>query len=122
MIEFTCKSCGQKLRVEEKHAGKRIKCPKCAGVGAVPENSGKIRFHCESCGQSIKVPTAYAGKKGKCPICETPIVVPSLEREPAGSAPPDPPIPSDADEDSYEDESDLEPPTSGLWVKYTPIT
>ncbi len=114
MIEFTCENCGQKLRVEDKHAGKRIKCPKCGGVGAVPDNSDKIKFHCESCGQSIRVPAAYAGKKGKCPKCKTAIVVPSLEKEPPGSAPPDPPIPSYADEDSYEDEPDLPEEDEGV--------
>ena len=107
MIEFPCRNCGQKLKVEEKHAGKRIKCPKCGSVGAVPDNSDKIKFHCESCGQSISVPQIHAGKKGKCPKCKTPIVVPPLNREPAGAAAPGPPIPSGADEDLYEDESDL---------------
>ena len=107
MIEFPCKSCGQKLNVKEEHSGKRIKCPKCGNVGVVPDNSDKIKFHCESCGQSISVPQIHAGKKGKCPKCKTPIVVPSLEREPVGSAPPAPPIPSGADEDLYEDEPDL---------------
>jgi DNA-directed RNA polymerase subunit RPC12/RpoP len=113
MIDFPCKSCGQKLKVEEKHSGKRIKCPKCGSAGVVPDNSDKIKFHCDSCGQSISVPQIHAGKKGKCPKCGTPIVVPSPEGETATSAASGPSIPSDtdeesyADEDSYQDESDL---------------
>jgi DNA-directed RNA polymerase subunit RPC12/RpoP len=107
MIEFACKSCGQKLKVGEEHSGRRVKCPKCGGAGVVPDDSGKIKFHCESCGQSISVPQIHAGKKGKCPKCKTPIAVPALEREPVGSAPPAPPVPSVAGEDLYEDEPDL---------------
>ncbi len=33
MIEFSCGKCGQKLKVEEEHSGKQVKCPKCGGVG-----------------------------------------------------------------------------------------
>jgi len=114
MKEFCCKSCGQKLKVEDKHSGKRIKCPKCGSVSVVPDNSDKIKFQCESCGQSISVPQIYAGKIGKCPKCKNPIVVPSLKRESVGSEAPDPSIPSDADEDLYEHESDLPEESEGL--------
>ncbi|UCE50715.1 MAG: hypothetical protein JSW47_11225 [Phycisphaerales bacterium] len=107
MIKFSCKSCGQKLTVDEKHSGKRIKCPKCGSAGVVPDSSDKIKFHCDSCGQSISVPQIHAGKKGKCPKCKTPIVVPSPKSAPARSAAPTPSTPSGADEDTYEDQSDL---------------
>ena len=72
MIKFSCKNCGQKLNVEDKHSGKRIKCPKCSDVCVVPDSSDKIKFHCENCGQSITVPQIHAGKKGKCPKCKSP--------------------------------------------------
>jgi predicted RNA-binding Zn-ribbon protein involved in translation (DUF1610 family) len=108
MIKFPCKSCGQKLSVDEKHAGKRVKCPKCGSVGVVPDSSDKIKFHCDSCGQCISVPQVYAGKKGKCPKCKTPIVVPSDDRERADSAASGPSIPSGTDEYSYEDEEPYE--------------
>ncbi len=108
MIRFPCKSCGQKLSVDEKHAGKRVKCPKCGSVGVVPDSSDKIKFHCDSCGQSISVPRIYAGKKGKCPKCKTPIVVTSDDREQADSAASGPSIPSGIDEYSYEDEESYE--------------
>ncbi len=114
MITFSCKNCGQKLKVEDKLSGKRIKCPKCGSVGVVPDNSDKITFQCESCGQSISVPQIYAGKKGKCPKCKNPIVVPSFKREPAGSAVSDPSIPSETDEDLYEHESDLPEESEGM--------
>lgn len=36
-IDCHCSSCGANLRVAGKHAGRKVKCPKCAGVIAVPE-------------------------------------------------------------------------------------
>lgn len=86
MIKFSCNNCGQKLNVEDKHSGKRVKCPKCGSVGVVPDNSDKIKFQCNNCGQSISVPKIHAGKKGKCPKCKNPVVVPSVKREPAEGA------------------------------------
>jgi len=77
MVEFHCKTCGQKLNVQDQYSGKRVKCPKCGSLGIVPDRSEKIRFHCKSCGQSISVPQIHAGKKGKCPKCKNIIVVPT---------------------------------------------
>jgi len=114
MIEFPCRSCGQKLNVKEEQSGKRIKCPKCGSVGVAPDSSDKIKFHCESCGQSISVLRIHAGKKGKCPKCKASIVVPSPTIEPAGSAASGPSIPSGADEDQYEHKSDLTEEGKGM--------
>jgi WD40 repeat protein len=36
MIKFSCKSCGQKLNVDDKHSGKRVKCPVCQNIILVP--------------------------------------------------------------------------------------
>ena len=36
MISFTCSSCGKKLSTKDESAGKRVKCPGCAVVVAVP--------------------------------------------------------------------------------------
>jgi DNA-directed RNA polymerase subunit RPC12/RpoP len=80
MIKFSCKKCGQKLNVEDKHSGKRVKCPKCGSVRVVPDNSDKIKFDCKNCGHKISVPQIHAGKKGKCPKCKSPIVIPSLKK------------------------------------------
>jgi DNA-directed RNA polymerase subunit RPC12/RpoP len=86
MIKSSCKKCGQKLNVEDKHSGKRVKCPKCGDECVIPDNPGRIKFHCKNCGQSISVPQIHVGKKGKCPKCKNPIVVPSLKREPSDGA------------------------------------
>ena len=114
MIEFPCKSCGQKLSVKEEQSGRRIRCPKCGSVGVAPDSSDKIKFHCESCGQSISVLQIHAGKKGKCPKCKASIVVPSATIGPAGSAASGPSIPSGADQDQYEHKSDLPEEGEGM--------
>jgi TM2 domain-containing membrane protein YozV len=36
-IEVTCASCNRRLRVPDKTAGKKVKCPKCQGVIQVPD-------------------------------------------------------------------------------------
>lgn len=36
-IEFLCQSCSKTLRVAEKYAGKKAKCPKCTTVNIVPD-------------------------------------------------------------------------------------
>jgi biopolymer transport protein ExbD len=35
-IQFHCSKCGQTLRVEERHAGKSVRCPKCGAITPAP--------------------------------------------------------------------------------------
>ena len=86
MIEFSCKNCGQKLNVEEKHASKKIKCPKCGELSVVPPKADKITFQCANCGQSVRVLQIHAGKKGRCPKCNQLVVIPSGISEPKRDA------------------------------------
>jgi hypothetical protein len=37
MIRFCCEHCGHKIRVKDKHAGNRGKCPKCKTILTVPK-------------------------------------------------------------------------------------
>ena len=37
MIKFTCLNCNQSIRVDDRHAGKKGKCPKCGTAVVVPE-------------------------------------------------------------------------------------
>ncbi len=83
MISFACSSCGRVISVDQKHSGKKGKCPKCGGVVVVPERSTIIKFNCEGCGHKIKVPGKYGGKKGKCPKCHEPVIIPLLEKDQA---------------------------------------
>ncbi len=85
MIRFQCEHCAHKISVQNKHAGKRVKCQKCGSVGTVPVKSTIIDFHCESCGQKISVPQVHAGKKCKCPKCKSIVVVPTRPETPAKS-------------------------------------
>ncbi len=36
VISVTCGQCGAKFRANPQHAGKRAKCPKCAGMLEIP--------------------------------------------------------------------------------------
>jgi len=90
VIKFACSKCGRKISVDDKHAGKKGKCPACGEPVVVPEASNRIKFHCAHCGQSIKVPKSYAGKKGKCPKCKESIDVPTRQTPPAAALSPEP--------------------------------
>jgi len=35
-LQFTCHQCGKKLGVDETLAGKRVRCPSCRAILAVP--------------------------------------------------------------------------------------
>lgn len=37
MIEFTCSRCDKQLKVQDKAAGKRGKCPECGAIAHVPD-------------------------------------------------------------------------------------
>ncbi len=86
MIRFTCSNCSRLISVDEKHSGKKGKCPKCGGVVVVPERSTIIEFACGSCGHKIRIPERHGGKKGACPKCKNPVVIPSLKKAPAEDA------------------------------------
>ncbi|MBN2560313.1 MAG: hypothetical protein JXQ75_05225 [Phycisphaerae bacterium] len=87
MIELTCAECGKHIRVDDKYAGKRGKCPGCGAAVVVPAKAAAIAFSCSHCGHTLKVPSSYAGKKGKCPKCQHAVVVPSAQEKPAAEAP-----------------------------------
>ena len=38
-IEITCTGCNKRLRVPDRTAGKRVKCPKCQSIIAVPDSN-----------------------------------------------------------------------------------
>lgn len=73
-IEITCTGCERRLRVPDKVAGKRIKCPKCETVLHVPEASGEEA----SAGAEDVVEQEPAAKKPE-PIAEKPEPKPAPE-------------------------------------------
>jgi predicted RNA-binding Zn-ribbon protein involved in translation (DUF1610 family) len=76
MIKFTCSKCSRHITVDEKHAGKKGKCPDCGQVVVVPGESKTFAFSCPSCKYKIKVAESYAGRKAKCPKCKESVEVP----------------------------------------------
>ena len=87
MIKFACSECGKPIRVDDRYAGKRGKCPGCGAAVVVPAKAAPIAFSCSHCGHTLKVPPSYAGKKGKCPKCQQAIVVPTAKEKPTAEAP-----------------------------------
>ncbi|KPK37625.1 MAG: hypothetical protein AMJ65_14155, partial [Phycisphaerae bacterium SG8_4] len=76
MLMFSCNSCGQKIKVEDRLAGNTVTCPQCGKATPVPGCPDKIRFGCESCGQRIAAARDKADKKGRCPKCGSQVVIP----------------------------------------------
>lgn len=70
MIEFRCGTCGLNLKVENRHAGKASKCPRCVAKVIVPNLSPNldeiIPFD-----QVYAVPPRRASGRLECPFCHT---------------------------------------------------
>lgn len=60
-IAVTCDNCGKSLKVPDKMAGKKAKCPKCEAAIPVPGGDGKS-------GASARTSAAKA-----CPECDRPM-------------------------------------------------
>lgn len=76
MIKFSCSKCGQSIRVDDSHAGRSGRCPRCGTEVLVPAESSIITFRCSSCGTKIKVSSRHAGRRGRCPECQEAVVIP----------------------------------------------
>jgi phage FluMu protein Com/flagellar basal body-associated protein FliL len=100
---MSCGSCGKQLRAKDESAGKKIKCPGCGNVLAVPQSEEmteemgmdetaappappeKISVSC-TCGKKLQVKGELAGKAVKCPGCQKVVKVPATSSG-ASSAP-----------------------------------
>ncbi len=105
MVIFECGSCGLKKVVDDKYAGKKVRCPKCntsvivstqkISQGEQPKNL--IKIYCPLCNKKTAVPSEYAGKRVRCPNCKNPLTVDAVQ--PAASQPQVPqPIPQSVDD------------------------
>jgi hypothetical protein len=96
---FHCQ-CGQQLRAPEEFAGRRIKCPHCHQVLAVPapkvHGNGEesdappavprpaagapemVRFSCD-CGTFMQAKREYGGRRTRCPGCGAVLRIPDHE-------------------------------------------
>jgi len=79
MIRFCCEHCGRKISVQDKHAGKRGKCPECGTLIVIPTKSTVFTFQCQNCERKISVPKTHAGKKVQCPNCKERFIVPAVD-------------------------------------------
>jgi DNA-directed RNA polymerase subunit RPC12/RpoP len=119
-IKFRCDSCGQSISVPQIHAGKKGKCPKCKNPVVVPsvrkepaEDAETFSIVCSMCEETIQVPVTSRGQTVKCPACGSSIET-TYRGGPAESAMPRSSVPSETDEDQYEDESDVSEESAGV--------
>ncbi len=90
MIRLSCSNCGQKIKTDDKYAGKRFRCPSCkqplqipqVKEGTGPAKPAIIKFRCPNCSQKIGVSPDYAGKVVRCGQCKHRLRVP----QPPGAA------------------------------------
>ncbi|MBW8041783.1 MAG: hypothetical protein FVQ85_17540 [Planctomycetes bacterium] len=90
MIRLNCSNCGQKIKADDRYAGKRVRCPKCKSPLQVPQTEGVassgetsiIKFRCPNCQQKIGLSPDYAGKVVACAKCKHRLRVPQGPSKP----------------------------------------
>ncbi len=82
-IKVTCESCSKQLKVRDEAAGKRVKCPECGGVIAIPEVEDVVDAEAEDDNPFTKGNLSSSGKavsdddsfdRKPCPACGERIV------------------------------------------------
>jgi biopolymer transport protein ExbD len=116
-VDFNCSHCGRELRADARHAGRRVRCPDCATLIAVPAPQTKIE-------ESIVDLEAVEPQKSARPQPPKPVVklkrvevppppappAPAPLVTPSAAAAPSPKIPSPNIEDHVDDRFTPEPP------------
>jgi hypothetical protein len=70
MIKFDC-SCGKKLRIEDKHKGKKVRCPACKSVHTTPDASSSYEEDYSVLSETIDdIAAKTAAQIQKCPYCQ----------------------------------------------------
>src|ERR1700677_2912639 len=100
-ISFHC-DCGKKLSAKESFAGRRLKCPGCGKVLAIPKpravatqlagggkgpktvlaSAGFVHFACD-CGRKMRARQDDIGLEIDCPRCGNEMTIPATDEEPA---------------------------------------
>jgi len=87
--------CGKQMRVVDEQAGKRVKCPGCGEILAVPKPEAEqaaetkteaaapavVTFECDQCHKPMQAKVEHAGKLAKCPGCEAKVRIPAKQDE-----------------------------------------
>src|SRR5262245_38949350 len=87
MLHFACSECGKQLQAQDTAAGKKVKCPGCGKLSAVPVPLK------EAVGGQPK-PATVAGRPSREPVAEQPTVPPNptqssgVSQEPVAPATP----------------------------------
>ena len=78
VIVFKCESCGHKIKIPDKYAGKKGKCPKCHEAVIIPTPEKEdivpedmVKVTCQMCGQVIEVPAHANEAFIECPSCSS---------------------------------------------------
>ena len=108
MLEFSCATCGTKLKAADAQVGKFVRCPRCkttmrvpagggtatpeaapprvmppslsSGVGGGGSGGRRYGFNCQYCSSRLEATAAMAGQEGNCPTCGNTIIIPILDR------------------------------------------
>ena len=86
VIAFTC-SCGKRLQAKPELAGKKVKCPGCQALVAIPAakptpSAAVTSLTCK-CGRKLQVKGAAPGKRVKCPGCQGIVQIPGAVKSTA---------------------------------------
>jgi hypothetical protein len=70
-VTVKCSGCGKAYAVEDQHAGRQFTCKQCGQVVRVtaPEAAAKLSVACDQCGKAHWVSAEHVGKKTTCKGC-----------------------------------------------------
>src|SRR5664279_4509956 len=68
-FRFSCSSCGQKLKAEEEHAGRRVDCPHCGAEFCVPQPEPELPSSPAEPPRDCAFATPNLDGALTCPVC-----------------------------------------------------
>jgi len=78
-ILFTCPKCSKNLTIDDKGAGRAVKCPDCGYIIVVPRP--EIFFDCPACNCNLSAPHSPLDSVRDCPNCHEQLNVPASVSE-----------------------------------------
>ena len=82
MISFKCDNCQTPLRVDVKHAGKRVRCSKCSGITNIPHKTSAppVFCICAGCKANFNASDSLTAKTVQCPKCQAQVTLPAKDQ------------------------------------------